>query len=184
MSYDGYKKIGGWNNEPVSGSIPSGSTVLNAETFKHMDNGIASAHDALSLINNFTVNSCVDVENGSYIGNGTFGEDNPTAITFKKGCPLVVFVVPNCEGFFAGTTDWKGGQLIAVRDSSGAPTTTYGSSSATVNICIFDWGGKDSSGNYSFKFWASSSGGAAGQFNTEGREYYYIAIVRRDKKCL
>lgn len=72
---------------------PDGKTFTKNETVFHTGN--------VDLIDPTLFSGC-KVETGSYVGTGTYGDKNPTSITFTKGTPILVIIQrgPTGTGIF------------------------------------------------------------------------------------
>ena len=103
---------------------------------------------------------------GSYVGTGTYGESNPTTLTFDFE-PKIIFLDVTTRSTATGMNASKiPTYSILFRGAAEA-------SSASGSLLTLIWDGKQVSWYYETSF---SSGAASGQYNTEGQTYHYIAI--------
>ena len=96
----------------------------------------------------------VKIETGSYVGTGTYGQSNPTTLTFPFE-PKVVFVV--------GSDSLAGQSLAMIHPSNFAFSVV----NATNQIFSITWDGN------SVSYFGTSDGR---QFNQAGKTYCYVAL--------
>ena len=106
---------------------------------------------------NDAVSKGLKVETGTYIGTGTYGESNPTSISFSK-TPELIFV----SGLPGENTH---GPFFAIKDGQGV-NVGYGSETQTMNDVV--WGKTVS--------WYTTTNERV-QMNESGRKYVYIGIL-------
>lgn len=116
-----------------------------------------------NLLGDFIGNS-VKIETGSYIGTGTYGENNPNELTFEFEPKLVIIqqlVQPNGYSSY-GICIAESGSLFRFAGQKENGSTNYGVVNSKLN-------GKK------FSYYTTSTD-ASYQFNTQNIMYYYIAI--------
>ena len=108
----------------------------------------------------FGVSSAARVENGSYTGTGTAGEENPNALTFSFAPKLVII-----QHAGDGTT-YSAARAIFVKGAPYGQAVEKGGEACKVNFVD----------NYIEWYHANSSPSKATQLNSQGSPYAYIAI--------
>ena len=98
------------------------------------------------------------IATGSYIGTGTYGENNPNSLTFPFE-PKVVFIQRSAAG--------QDGGYAWVRNASSDKSCNYNSDYHPAT-CSLTWSGNTLSWYYSVN--------AGYQLNTSGTTYHYVAI--------
>lgn len=115
----------------------------------------------------------ITIETGSYVGTGTYGAENKTSITFPFKPKLVII---RAKGFDT-TTLWMDLGDSADLWSSGDGYVVIDAASAMNSVSRYAYLDKTT-----LYFWAAngSSSGPGYQFNSDGVEYYYLAIGRKE----
>lgn len=99
------------------------------------------------------------IATGTYTGTGEYGEEHPNTLTFDFA-PKALLVLPQSNGWVTTA------QLLAIKDVTCVRNTFDGGSNAEYHTNL-TWSGNTVS-------WYSAS--ADGQFNYNGKIYYYCAI--------
>ena len=108
------------------------------------------------------------IQTGSYVGTGTWGEENPNTITFDFVPKVVIFDL-ECEGHYAVFPYVWGGKKLSVlysyETSAGGYSILYDHNVVTLEETTMSW--------YAERI---LSGGQTIQLNTAGQTYRWVAI--------
>lgn len=123
------------------------------------------------------------IASGTYTGTGTYGADNPNSLTFSFEPKIVIML-----GYLNSNGAWNpmlgyipissnNYEVITVMTAS-ALSTAYSHYTGFLRGNMYSttgtsWGKKSEDGK---TFYWYDSGGAAGQCNSEGYTYFYLAI--------
>lgn len=166
-----YTKLGNWNDVPTGSSIPSGTTPLSAQTMKHLEDGISNAHIDIATLGKRLISDTVDIETGTYVGNGEDCSDgsHPTIISFKKGKPLFVAILR--DGHKSSTTyGWSyEPRFFGIY---GIPAVVVASGDGQCSSMVHLTWDEDR-----LRLWGYNN--AETQMNKSGETYYWLAIVKR-----
>nr|DAQ94559.1 MAG TPA: hypothetical protein [Caudoviricetes sp.] len=168
-----YTKLGNWNDVPEGSSIPSGTTPLSAQTMKHLEDGISNAHTDIAVLGKSLISDTVDIEIGSYTGNGKSGDNYPTAITFKKGKPM--FVVILRDGCNESGHGYAYEDRVFAIYGQDQVATVGGASGANSSMVWLVWG--KNGGFHCLELYGG--GDTHRQMNVLDQKYDYFAIVKR-----
>lgn len=108
------------------------------------------------------------IQTGSYVGTGTWGEDNPNTLTFDFTPKMVIFDL-ECENHYGAFPYIWGGKKLSVlysyETSTGGYSSLFNNNRVTVEGSTMSW-------------YADNilSGGQTIQLNTSGQTYRWIAI--------
>ena len=144
---------------------------------------------------NATLGSFLRIESGSYVGDGTWGVDNPTTISFKDVVPKIVFIFTSAyaiaedvekldsNGMHDGTDlAFEKFQMFLAGGSEVYAPVRYGVEKGTYTAAnAFEFVEKNFSFHNTFKRTTQTNpvtdeAVAAAQLNTNGATYQYIAI--------
>ena len=108
------------------------------------------------------LSKCANIAVGSYIGDGTYGQDNPKTLTFEFK-PTVVWI--RCTN--SGGTGLSYFSLLGFEGMKTAfiYNSVSGGSESTIHMT---WG------ENSFTWYGTNSGYSA--LNNQGTKYYYLAL--------
>lgn len=132
--------------------------VSNAAALIDVVDGTTTVYKLLHT-GNLAANGVVRIETGSYVGTGTYGEDNPNSLTFGFEPKMVLFTTSG--GLTPGDGYWDDGGIW----TEGASRMLVGSWKNAFFTC---------DGNT--LSWYTDTENAACQFNASGTTYYYLAI--------
>lgn len=137
-------------------------------------------HNLSLLMSQLSANSVCRIASGSYVGNGLFGESNPTVLQFPfkpKYVTIPTSVDTSNNGFL---------ELISVYNAAGNPILAVDSVPTGYEYSPSDDRISGPLGYYTryrydnntntLYFYSKSSGGAGHQKNAAGVTYYWIAI--------
>lgn len=110
---------------------------------------------------------CPHVEIGSYVGTGTYGEDNPNTLTFSFA-PKVVVITEMSKFNFPGYSNLLKNNWFFYRGTETLTGMYPNGSTARPGTLYLDWEGNR------FSWYVNAN--AAAQFNTNGSTYCYLAI--------
>ena len=128
-----------------------------------------------SILNSATGTSGVKIATGSYVGTGTFGEDNPLSLTFDFA-PVAMFIQGKVN---SGSTTGHQGVAVALGGCPYFVELTNGTHTPATPI-ITSWGetvtwwGETDFYGVAENVQASCSADAA--LNAKGSTYYYLAV--------
>lgn len=105
-----------------------------------------------------------DIETGSYVGTGTYGQANPNTLTFGFAPKLVIIGGRNNQNTYGST--------IAIMDSAFFMAIAGKSSSLSPDSS--SWEAVSITGNS--MSWYTTENSDSYQFNVSGESYHYIAI--------
>lgn len=153
---------------------PETEPLIRALEIRRIINGEATYYQVYHTGNKPTAADvgATRIETGSYVGTGTYGQDNPTTITFPF-TPKLVFVYAPSDGIMGQA----GSDFIGVTSRSLiwwmpgiTRQTLYGSDDTQLNFL-------SSNNALSYYMTTSASGwGAEWQFNFSGKTYNWIAL--------
>lgn len=124
----------------------------------HTEDDIYNVNPILHM-GNLAANGVARAETGSYVGTGTYGEDNPNSLTFGFEPKMVLFTTSG--GLTPGDGYWNDGGIW-----------TEGAS----RILVGNWRNAYFTRDGNTLSWYTDTENAAYQFNTSGKTYYYLAI--------
>ena len=133
------------NQKADAATVSSLTSLLNSEIAQRQE-GDGALQSALALKGN------CQIYYTSYVGDGTWGEDNPCVMTFPHK-PIRVAI-----------TEESGSNAIALRGADTAYRRATGASSFSIA-----WG------EHSFSWWHRS--GEESQMNKSGETYYFMALL-------
>ena len=108
------------------------------------------------------------IENGSYIGKGTYGSSNPNSLTLGFE-PKMVCVFRAANGLLAedSSNAWLESFVWFYGQTGTSVSITSNSSARKISFNLY---------NNVLSWYLSNSGDASNQLNESGRTYYYMAI--------
>ena len=109
------------------------------------------------------LNKKLEIVSASYVGNGTFGADNPTVLTFPFAPKLFCVYQQGTANLFRSANIMMNPQTYM--------STNYQQGVAPLNIYNY---AKRSADGKTIQWYSTSSAGE--QLNAEGENYYYFAI--------
>lgn len=113
------------------------------------------------------------IQTGSYVGTGTFGEDNPCSLTFSYAPKIVLFtdIVRISDGTVSASSLVSDSSNNYIIHNLDALTTTYVNSAGFGASTLY--GRKSSDGKTIYWY---NTNNAARQFNSANYRYYWVAI--------
>ena len=122
------------------------------------------------LSSDFSTLGFTKIQTGSYIGTGTYGENNPNTLTFNFAPKLLWFVAYYDSS--ENQVKQCGGYNIL---SSDALTTSMNKYEFTGSYSHADYGYASKSSDGKTFSWYNTAGYDQ-QFNTQGRKYYWLIL--------
>ena len=122
------------------------------------------------LSSDFSTLGFTKIQTGSYIGTGTYGENNPNTLTFNFAPKLLWFVA--CYNSSENQVKQFGGYNIL---SSDALTTSMNKYEFTGSYSHEDYSYASKSSDGKTFSWYNTAGYNQ-QFNTQGRKYYWLIL--------
>ena len=122
------------------------------------------------LSSDFSTLGFTKIQTGSYIGTGTYGENNPNTLTFNFAPKLLWFVA------YYNSSENQVKQFYSCYILS--------SDALTTSLNKYEFTGSNSHGDYSYASKSSdgktfswyNTAGDAQQFNTQGMKYYWLIL--------
>lgn len=142
--------------------------ILMAEFLNHMEGGIEDAQNMAEQAINLAMSGGAKVQTVSYVGTGTYGEENPCSLTFDFEPNLVMMIGEKTQT--SASSESSLGIIACV-----VLTTAYQSGTGFYNSL---WTGSryaKKSADGKTIFWYHSKSESA-QYNSSNTEYYVIAL--------
>ena len=140
----------------VEGGDDFSPTPLN-QNMEKVEQELSGLESSI-MANLGTIGHNLRVETGSYTGTGTYGQYNPTHLTFSL-YPLVVMIV--CT-----SSTYASPPCIMMRP---APCSIFAAGASAALGIFITWDEHKVS-------WYAGNGGANSQVNEEGASYHYLAL--------
>lgn len=143
---------------PIKANLLTDATAAIIEALKSGNTTPATVNEALALL----AGSMGRVETGSYVGTGTYGQANPTSITFSDITPKLVLIYAD------GGLQWSSG-TVSLQNGLiwGEGMTTVYMYNNTVTASL---SGK------TLSWYAANAQYDYQQLNGSGTTYYYLGI--------
>ncbi len=144
----------------VEGGDDFSPTPLNQNMEKVEDQFQAVEDQFDTVMENLgTVGHNARVVEGSYVGTGTYGVNNPNSLTFQM-CPVLVMIVST-------TYPTLSCPMILMRPAVMTTLTPGANGAKTVNLFWED---------QAVEWYVGGGGSATDQANVQGQTYHYVAI--------
>lgn len=164
-------------------NAPAGNLNNVLQMYSNVPTGNGKTEGTVSFLHtgNLAANNIGQIVTGSYVGTGTFGEENPNTLTFDRPPKFLAICGTNGVAIFSDTS----GNLLKYMGITDALTTEYQTNVWLQVQGSSGWGAtghaKCSEDRKAISWYVDgiddTANGASAQCNTSGRTYRYFAIL-------